>query len=119
MSDQTSNNKWKLVLLIALFTILGVLGGYVYGSNKTESDLKKQYAAQIKDLEDDVSDAKKNASGSITEGQEAVNEGQQTIETLQAENASLKATIEDQNKKITDLEKQLEEANNSNTTPQN
>lgn len=109
------NTKWIVFIVLAL--LLGGVLGYAYGSNSTESELKTKYAAQIKQLEEDVDKAKESASGTVEEGQAAVAEGQQTLESLQTENAQLKSTIDAQTKKIADLEKQLAEAKKTTPAP--
>ncbi len=107
------NTKWILFIVLAL--VIGGAAGFVIGQDLKESEMKDQYGTQIEALEDEVEDAKIRAGDTLEDGQEAVTEGQQTLESLQAENATLKTTIEEQNAKIADLEKQLQEAQGSGT----
>lgn len=99
-----SNNKLVVIGIIAL--LIGGIAGYFIGVNVTE-DKQQQ---EILTLQLELEQAKSGASDELEEGQEAIAEGQQTLESLQAENASLKETIEQQNQKIADLEQQLENA---------
>lgn len=123
--EQTHKNnkstKWVIFVILALF--IGGAVGYALGAAAKESEIQASFDQQTQQLEDEI-DALKLSTGiklddgqeALTEGQEAITEGQQTLESLQAENAALKATIEEQNKKIADLEMQLEAAQDT-TTP--
>lgn len=102
-----------LILSILLALVLAGVGGYYIGAKKTENDLNAKHQQQVSQLQTELSAAKANASGTVQEGKDAITSGQDTIASLQAENATLKATIDQQNKKIADLEKQLEEAQGS------
>jgi peptidoglycan hydrolase CwlO-like protein len=92
----------------------GVLG-YLIGKNVTESEIQKKYDQQVQELTEEVEDAKQGISGDVEQGQAAIAEGQQTLESLQAENTTLKSTIDKQAQKIAELEQQLEEAQGSST----
>lgn len=94
------------ILIALLAVILGGLAGYAYGTNTAKADTEAEYQQKASSLEDDLDSAK----SSVTAQSEA---DQQSIESLQSENTALKQTIEGLNKQIADLEKQLEEANNS------
>ncbi len=107
------NTKWILFIVLAL--LVGGILGYAMGGNAKETQVKKQYDQQIQKLEEDAAKAKEDVNSGLAEGQEAVAEGQQTLESLQAENATLKNTIDTQTKKIAELEQQLEDAQSSNT----
>ncbi len=120
MSDTNEPTKTKksakkvsmavCVLLIIIALAAGGWAGYAYGKNTTKDDATKALNQKVSSLESDLTKAKA-AVGS------EVQEGQQSAESLQAENTALKQTVSDQQKKITDLEKQLEAAKNSTTAP--
>ncbi len=101
------------ILLVILALICGGLAGYAYGQNNAKSDAEKALQQKVNSLESDLSKAKTAVGSEVQEGQQDVAESQQTAEALKTENAALKQTISDQQKKIADLEKQLEEAKNS------
>lgn len=105
------NTKW-ILFIIAAFFVGGVLG-YFVGGNVKETQIREQYDQEVSKIQAEAANAKDDVSSGLKEGQATVSEGQQTIESLQAENATLRSTIETQNAKIADLEKQLEEAQNS------
>ena len=107
------NTHWFIPALIAL--LIGGSLGYVIGANMAKTESEEELQRQVASLEEELETAKEDLSDDIEEGQDSVAEGQDTIESLQAENATLKATIDQQNKKIADLEQQLEEAENSGT----
>lgn len=110
--DKKVVSRTVCVLLAVLALIIGGLGGYAYGNNTATTEAQKQQQQEAAALENDVNKAK------AAVGNEA-QEGKQTVESLQAENAALKTTIEQQNAKIADLQKQLEEAKKvESTTPQ-
>jgi peptidoglycan hydrolase CwlO-like protein len=116
--SKKDNRKWIIYIIIAAVVAGGL--GYVIGGNIKEAEMRQKYNLQVNELEEDASSAKQNANSALEEGQQEVAEGQQTLEALQNENATLKATIESQNAKIADLEQQLKEAQESDTTtPEN
>ncbi len=105
-SNTSSLSKNKLIIIAVAVLLVGGIAGYFIGVNTTEDKQQEELSS----LQQELEQARTGASDEIQEGQEAITEGQQTLESLQAENASLKATIEQQNQKIADLEQQLEEA---------
>lgn len=114
----TSKTWFKVLLIVILVIAFGGLG-YYFGYEKAKTDTRNELNARIELLEDDLDAAKKAAGSELLEGQEAVQEGQQTLQELQTENTQLKSTIEQQNQKIAELEKQLEDAQSETPPPQN
>ncbi len=99
-----------------ILVIVALVGGYVYGSNKATSDAEKELQQKVTSLQNDLNKATAAVGNEVQEGQQDIAEGQQTVEALKSENAALKQTISQQNQKIADLEKQLEEAKKANAT---
>jgi len=108
-------NPWKKILLVALILVAGGVAGYYIGVSAAESDAKKKYDQQTQQLEEALNETKDSVSGTIEDGQNAFTELEQTLESVQAENAELKATIDQLKQQIEDLEDQLEDAQNSET----
>lgn len=97
------------IILIIVLSVLVVGGvGYSIGQNQAEQDAQAKYDRQVKSLEDEADKAKTVVSA----GSE---QNQQTVESLEAENAQLKTKVSEQEQKIADLEKQLEEAKASSS----
>ncbi len=98
------------IILIIVLSVLVVGGiGYAWGRNNAQADAKAKYDQQVQTLQQDLNTAK----AAVNTGAQ---QGQQTVEQLQAENAQLKKTVDEQKQKITDLEKQLEEAQSAPPT---
>jgi uncharacterized protein HemX len=89
------------IISLVLVLALGALAGYVIGGKVKEDELTKKYDAQISELNESANKAKSAVSDNTAENQ-------QTIDELKAENASQKATIEQQNQKISTLEAEIE-----------
>ncbi len=104
------------ILLVVIALVGGGLAGYAYGRNTAKADTEKALNQKISSLESDLGKAKAAVGNEVQEGQQDLAEGQQTVESLQSENAALKQTISDQNKKIADLENQLDQIKNSNAS---
>lgn len=97
-----------LIIVLAVLVVGGV--GYVIGQNKAESDTQAKINEQTQSLQQQLDDAKAEAAPKVEDGQDS-------IEALQTQNAELDATVAEQAQKIADLEKQLEEANDTTPTP--
>jgi predicted nuclease with TOPRIM domain len=115
-TKSSKKNPWKTVLLVIGILLAGGAAGYYIGTNNAESDLQKKYDEQVQKLQDELDDARQNVSGTLEESQDALTEGQQTLESVQADNAALQATIDQQKQQIADLEKQLADAQSDNST---
>ena len=109
-TNQEGLARWALILIIVLSVLVVGGVGYYIGWNRAEDQAKSKYSKQTQELQQELDKAKQSATTKVTAGQEKVAEGQQTVESLSAENTQLKSTIETQNQKIADLEKQLEDA---------
>ncbi len=116
MADQTTettkkNKKgkslWVKILLILVILVIGGIIGYSIGKSHAEDEAQANLQQQVSSLQQQLDLAKKGVNNEVQEGQ-------QSLESLQTENATLKSTIEKQNQKIADLEKQLEEAQSTN-----
>jgi len=120
MSETTAvNYKKKIIIFSAVALLVGGGLGYYLGSTMKESELTDKYTQQLAKFGLTVNEAQEIATDAANQSQATQASNQQTIETLKAENAQLKTTIQTQQTKIADLEKQLEEANKSDTnTPQ-
>jgi uncharacterized protein HemX len=103
------------ILLTVLALVLGGLAGYAYGKSVATTDSEEALQQRVSSLEDDLDQAKAAANNKVQDSEEDSAQDQETIDALKSENATLKQTITDQNEKIADLQRQLDEANNSNS----
>lgn len=114
-NDLPGNEKGITRPVLILLIIIGLLVaggiGYTMGANAAQSDLEAKVDERVQDLQQELDEAKTVINNELDESQESIEEGQQTLESLQAENAELKTTIQQQTQKIAELEEQLEEAN--------
>jgi len=118
MSEVTAENfKKKLIIFSTVALLVGGLGGWYIGQSMKESELMDKYTQQLAKFGLTVNEAQEIAADAASQNQTVLVQNQTTIDSLTAENAQLKSTIQTQQAKIADLEKQLAEAQKEDTTP--